>query len=449
MTFVELSLPVEGPLFCNNELAVDAQTWQQDIAQYRRKVQAMGLCHQSVLLFSENAYDFSVRLFALGMEGCNVILPPNNQPDTHHELAQLACAYCGDKVIDAQLPSVEDNTVTESKASKDTPLHWPHTGKLIFFTSGSTGAAKPIVKHWWQVNREVHNLIATFCCDSSPATTSVISTVSHQHVYGLLFKLLLPLATSMTIFPQYLYPEDMAKALGQIEKAIVVASPAFLTRLVQDNVLIPYKAKLQRIFSSGAPLPNEAAKLIYQQLSLPATQVYGSTETGGIAWRELTHSDTSWQPFRGIEISLAENSTLRIRSPYLVEEWTTLADRAAVTQTGTFTLLGRTDRIAKVEDKRLDLEDMEDYLRHHCAVENCRLLQLSGAKRTLVVVVAVQPGYLPQTPANKRQLVTQLKQYLANRFEPVCFPRKWRFVHALPYNTQGKLTHSSLEALFV
>ncbi|MBU2979658.1 AMP-binding protein [Alteromonas sp. C1M14] len=443
-----LLLPLTGALFYKNNQFVDAQTWQQDITAFRQKVQTMALANQTVLLFCEDTYEFAVRLFALGMESIDIILPPNNQPQTHAELAKLASAYCGDKIIDTPLSRIDEYAGENALPHNDT-LFWPHTGKLIFFTSGSTGKAKPIVKHWWQVNTEVACLINSFFPTPSPSNTGVLSTVSHQHVYGLLFKLLLPLASSMTIYPQYLYPEDMAATLTRIENAIVIASPAFLVRLVQDNLLIRYKAQLNKVFSSGAPLPDKAATTLYQQLSLPATQVYGSTETGGIAWREITGTDTGWRPFAGIEVASGDDATLRIRSPYLVDDWTTLADRVKITENGTFTLLGRTDRIAKVEDKRLDMEDMERHLQHHRAVHRCRLLQLAGEKRSLAIVVELKPDYLPQSAASKRALVTQLKQFLTERFEPVCFPRKWRFVTELPFNSQGKLSYSSLEALFV
>ena len=41
-----------------------------------------------------------------------------------------------------------------------------------------------------------------------------------------------------------------------------------------------------------------------------------------------------------------------------------------------------------------------------------------------------------------------LQAYLSNRFERVCLPRKWRYIDALPFNSQAKLSLKTPEQYF-
>ncbi|MCV5649239.1 AMP-binding protein, partial [Escherichia coli] len=69
------------------------------------------------------------------------------------------------------------------------------------------------------------------------------------------------------------------------------------------------------VFSSGGPLPNQAAQ--HSQLlfgSLPI-EVFGSTETGGIAYRQQHVACTPWTLFPGVEAELNHEHCLKLRSP--------------------------------------------------------------------------------------------------------------------------------------
>ncbi|EPN84863.1 AMP-binding protein, partial [Pseudomonas syringae pv. actinidiae ICMP 19101] len=73
-------------------------------------------------------------------------------------------------------------------------------------------------------------------------------------------------------------------------------------------------SSVRRVFSSGGALPAEAAQSLQQRLGQWPTEILGSSETGGIAWRQ---GEPCWQAFDGIELSQDSEGALRISSPYL------------------------------------------------------------------------------------------------------------------------------------
>lgn len=63
-----------------------------------------------------------------------------------------------------------------------------------------------------------------------------------------------------------------------------------------------------------------------------AREILGSSETGGIAWRQ---GQTLWQPFADVQLSQGEDGALRIASAYLpVGHVEHTADAARIELTG-------------------------------------------------------------------------------------------------------------------
>jgi acyl-coenzyme A synthetase/AMP-(fatty) acid ligase len=439
-------------MFNTQSSVLSTPQWLTKISHYRGKIRHwkqnnLHLPHPSALLFCQDTGDFAIRMFALGLEQVSIILPPNDQPETLAELAQHAHMFAGTSDGPSQLDCLE-SVPAITLNSADLCWDWPYNEHLTFFTSGSSGAAKSINKRWHHILTEVACLHTSFQPPESIA--ACLSTVSHQHIYGLLFKLLLPLVSQQTITQQVLYPEDLQALVQQYPSVRIICSPAFLQRLVQDNVLVEQKHKIKQIFSSGAPLPDEVAYQCFKQLGVGVTQIYGSSETGGIGFRQLTTEVTPWTPFEGMKLSCNPEQRLILSSPYIDTPRLLLDDRVTIESDGQFYLLGRSDRTIKIEDKRLDLDAMEAWLKQHPWVHDCRLVLLSGHRRQLGVVIALSAlgtnAKSTMTPLAFNRLV---KQHLQLHFELVCIPRKFRYLDELPYNTQGKLINATLENLFV
>ncbi len=387
---------------------------------------------QRVALFFDDRLEFTAALFAAWAEHKQVVLPGDVLPATLQALAPHVDAWAGD------FP----NTPTlQPRAPVTTPfpaLNREHEG-VVVFTSGSTGQPTAITKKLRQLFDEVETLEHTFGARCGPEVT-VFSTVSHQHIYGLLFSVLWPVFSGRALTARRLeYPEQLEQVLAPAP-CVLISSPAHLKRLPDVPT---WKTQLRAVFSSGGPLPPEGAAMSRAILGHQPIEIYGSSETGGIAWRQGL--EQPWAPLRGVEIRTSASDTLELKSPHLPSaEWFTTADRIATTG-DTFTLLGRADRIAKIEEKRVSLALIERTAVATGLLSEARVVTLQGARVTLGLVgVPTAAG----AALTRKQLVDRLKAALASTIELVALPRRYRFVDVMPLNDQGKLTEARLTPLF-
>lgn len=243
------------------------------------------------------------------------------------------------------------------------------------------------------------------------------------------------------------FAEDMQRASREQSAFCWVASPALLKRM-GDNLDWPALRQVRRVFSSGGPLPAEAAQLLWERLGQWPTEIYGSSETGGIAWRQ---GGELWQPLPGVELGQDEQGALRVASPWVagghVEQ---TADGAELHADGRFALRGRLDRIVKLEEKRISLPMLESALAEHAYVSEARLGVIQDQRAYLGALVALSEAGIFALRNQGRRAVTQaLRQHLNDHCEALALPRRWRLLHQLPGNAQGKLPQAELDALLL
>ncbi len=435
----QLSWPAAAqPLFTDGSDMITAQQWQQQLQQLKAFIVTQP--GSSVLLYQPDSLWFSLWFVALCQLGKHIVLAPDDQPHT----LQLAMSHC-----DWQAPQ----SLAVASACSDTPyqpvLHLNAGSRVSFFTSGSTGAPKLISKQLSQLLLEVQTLQTQFAAGFS-GQTLFAATVSYQHIYGLLFRMLWPLCYGHVQYRQQLSYLEQWQALLQRYQLVFIASPAHLARFDDIGILAPVAGRCLRIFSSGGPLADDVPERYSRELGQAPTEVFGSTETGGIAFRQRNTADAPWQVFAGVSIGQDGQQALQVNSPYLDGSGTyTTSDQVELLSTQTFRVLGRLDRIVKIEEKRLSLPEVEQ----HCL--SCPLvaqvaavvLRQAKAQLALAVVLTAAGEHLLQQQG-KLAVNQQLKQHLLQRFERVMLPRKFRYVAALPYNQQGKLPLLQLEALF-
>ena len=103
----------------------------------------------------------------------------------------------------------------------------------------------------------------------------------------------------------------------------------------------------------------------------------------------------------------------------------------------------------KIEEKRLSLPELEQYCLASNLVLQVAAVVLTATKPQLALVIVLSnQGEQLLNQQGKLVLNQHIKQHLLQRFERVLLPRKFRYVASLPYNQQGKLPRSELEALF-
>jgi len=315
-------------------------------------------------------------------------------------------------------------------------------GQLVIYTSGSTGQPKAIVKTVAQLEAEIN--VLEQCWGDKIKHAAIIATVSHQHIYGLLFKLLWPLMTGRCFYSNlYLSPEALFKAVAG-QTCCWVASPAQLKRLDGQSPWPGIQAATA-IFSSGGPLAADVVKKIHQCSGQSVIEVYGSSETGGIAWRQQC-DDALWQPLPQVQLTQVEQ-TVVCRSPW-INGVVTLDDAIEWRDNGGFKLLGRRDEIVKIEEKRLSLAEMTQVLQQMAEVDTARLMVLSGKRERLAAVIVLSPyGVAELQRLERREVIKRIREHLCHHFETVLLPRKWLFVNRLPETRQGKMDATLLRTL--
>ncbi len=326
---------------------------------------------------------------------------------------------------------------------------------LVVHTSGTTGAAQAIPKRLAQLAAEVETLDAAFGADIGEADVgaTVISTVSQQHIYGLLFKILWPLVAGRPIHAvSQSYPEQLAALLAQ-RPAILVSSPAHLKRLPEHLDWEAVQARVRAVFSSGGPLPAEVALASGTLLGRVPIEVYGSSETGGIAWRRRkSMNDETWSSFPPIGWRIGEDNLLEVRSPHLFDDqWLRVSDRAMAVDAFGFVLKGRSDRIVKIEEKRVSLDAIEALLAASPLVAAVRVVpceEEAGRRQVLAAFVVPSEAGKALLADGKPMLSRELSALLRGAVEAVAMPRRWRYLDQLPVDAQGKTTQALLLALF-
>jgi 3-hydroxymyristoyl/3-hydroxydecanoyl-(acyl carrier protein) dehydratase len=425
------------PLCIQPDLSqVRFQDFWQDVIQQSHAIKS--LSQDSWALWESDSYQFLVLLFAALLAKKQVLLPPNRVSDLEKELAEQNIYF-----LQRQSVSHTHNQPIELNLD-DAFLN---QAQIYFYTSGSTGQPKKIPRSLRQLLNEVQGLDASF---QLPEQAIAIATVSHQHIYGLLFKLLWPLASGRCFYQaQLAFPEDVAdlqKKLAAFKiDNYVISSPALLKRWTQDVLL----QDCLTVYSSGGKLESG----VWPYLNRPITEVFGSSETGGIAHRQ--QDDALWTPFANVDIQATEQQELQVKTNHAFSaDWILTGDKVELLEAGNlkspFRLLGRLDRIVKLEEKRLSLDAIEQKIVELDDMLQCYVLILEREHRQILACVAVLSEQARQQLQNssKAQYVAALKAQLKTKLESIAIPRQWRFLTQLSQNSQSKLNKQYMKSLF-
>ncbi|TMS59691.1 AMP-binding protein [Imbroritus primus] len=445
-----------------------------DHADFRRRI---GQWHAAfahvpgdrVALYFDDAYEFACALYGAWHAGKTVLLPGDTQPGTLARLVPQVSA-CAGQLPQALMPAEAGE---DAGAIPLAPLSLQAT-RLAVYTSGSSGEPVPIMKTLAQLDTEVQALRAVFTAgnrhgvpgmhDAGHPPARILTTVSHQHLYGLLFGVLWPLAAGRPFVTERIaYPESIVTQLRQHPACWLVSSPTLLSHLPDHLDRQTIRERLHMVFSSGGPLLPGAAMQCRDLLGQAPAEIFGSSETGGIAWRRRADHGDTWNPLPGVQWRIQDTGLLEIRSPYLGDatDWWTTADKAepvashgAADGVTGFVLKGRADRIAKIAEKRVSLTALETALSASTHVARARAVILpasSGHTTTTRIGMVVElsaSGWQMLHAKGKRAMNAALRDRLMPMVERVALPRQWRYVVRMPLNAQGKTTDAQLQLLF-
>ena len=415
---------------------VSKQQLLADVATLARGIPDGALGKRLLLVFKHDRYAFAVALFAAWSRGIPVVLPPNQRAETISQL--LTEPAIGGLMHDTGALGYLRVPAFLGQLSETTPppLSLPSGVAAYILTSGSSGQSQVWEKTGAQLIAEVDVLARSF----SVKHARVVVTVPPTHLYGLLFGVLLPLHCGGSFLRETpLQPEAVLARVRDIDADVLVSVPVHLraAEVLEKGCL----SGLKQVFSSTAPLYDETAEAFTNQHNIHITEVFGSTETGGIAWRKRGQ-DAYWRPLAGVVLGQDNQGHLTVDSPFLGPKTPrpfTTADRVELAADQSFTHLGRQDGVVKVGGLRVSLPAMEAWLLRYPGVRDCALASTAEAGRGARIWAAVASDDFDEG---------SLRAQMAEHFDPTTLPKRFVFVHRLPRETNGKLQRHRLFRLF-
>ncbi len=271
------------------------------------------------------------------------------------------------------IPILYDKNITSIKPRVEA-LNFdklPMGTSVIFFTSGTTGEPTGALKSRENITKELAILKELF---SPLGIERVIVTVPLIHIYGFLAGVLLPRALEAeVILKEEFLPHELIE-LAEDKKSLCITNPVFLKVLNKLNITQKYPNIT--FLSSTGKLDANITKSLYEKLGVTIYQLFGSTETGGVAYK--INDDELWRPLNGVTIDkVGEN--LSVDSPYisdfLIKEQLVKVTKPFVTtdiieiKDKNFKLLGRASEIIKISGKRISILEIEMLLEQSSHIE--------------------------------------------------------------------------------
>ena len=318
---------------------------------------------------------------------------------------------------------------------------------LYLYTSGSTGKPKAVRHTLYEMELDYDFVMSMWGKEFHKRI--LISSVNPHHIFGFLFAALRPVTICVPFRRERIVqPEELQ---SQTDSPVTfISTPAFLKRCVEDPDLAGgagLKDPLV-IVSGGALQPEEAGEAEKVLGSWPI-ELYGSTETSGIAWRQ-TNKSLEWSPFFDVGFRKGEDGCLILNSPFIEDKRDFVtSDLVEIRPDGHFLLLGRKDSVVKIEEKRISLTEVEGRIMELGIAKDCTVVAFNDRRQYLAAVVVLNgKGHELLDPMNPAERLKYLRTALARWFEPIVIPRKWRFVAQIPQDSMGKKKRVEILALF-
>ena len=399
---------------------------------------------KTLCLCTENKAVIAACILASLAGSCQLIFP---YAFSAHALAEMYDAVGFNAAIadhPEEMPAgVKIITPLAGKISDIDPeeIRDPDEPFLQLFTGGSTG--KP--KVW---SKSPRNLFAEAFYWKEKFDLSAkdlfVSTVPTYHIYGLFFSVILPFVAQAKVLSDiYTFPQEIISTTNKHKATVLVSVPIHYRSLKVDNLSAP---SLKVAFSSSGVLNRSDAIHFQNKTGLGITEIYGSTETGGIAARSISEHTESWKPIDVVSWKIS-GKRLSIKSPFISAEmekdlqgFCVTGDEVQPDKGNRFILLGRADGIVKVAGKRVDLLDVQNKILTLPTVIDALVVALPAEKGRESVIAAVVACKL-----NK----IQLKKMMLEKLEPYAMPRRIKIVSSIARAATGKIDRGKIEQIFL
>lgn len=389
-----------------------------------------------VVNLCEDRLAFLVTLLATALAGRETILPSDRSPasllDISSNYESATVRYDNEEmargVFAAGLhgefyrPAIDDDDPQDELDPASI-----EDARVVMFTSGSTGKPEPCARTFSFFRRGA-NANAECMMEGIGAGVGVVATVPPYHMYGFELSIIVPLFKGGVVYSgRPFYPRDINAALNAIEAPrILVSTPVHLRILKESGMEMP---PVTRVFSATAPLPAQLAGDIEEMLGADLREIFGTTETGSIGWRNTVREE-SFHLLRGMELT-QQDEISRISAAHITPPFA-LPDRLMLTDGGDFRIAGRSNDIVNIAGKRMSLAGLNAILTGMDGVMDGAFLapgdDVAGPVRRMIAFVAA-PGLS----------VEDIRSTLREKLDSAFIPRRVIFVDSLPRNAAGKL----------
>jgi len=395
-----------------------------------------------VLYTEENALTAAAMLAAAAEGTPTLLLPYALNPSVLREIhaATGARRVVTDQPVDLPAPM---------QLVRFAPAGFPSAGmppasmdKVIarLFTGGTTGKPQVWPKTVGNLFGEAFFMVANF---SITENDRFVAMTVPYHIYGLLFAVLIPLVASAGVNAGIsVYPNEIIEGIHRCKATLFAGVPTHYRALRNASFS---GGQLRLAISSAGRLEPPDGAAFFRQTGIGVTEVYGSTETGGVATRNRALGESSLTPMSAVKTRIS-GERLYVRSPFLSPNLETdeegffrTNDRVREETDGGFVLMGRADGIVKVGGKRVDLEGVQACLKELPGIGDALALSLPADRCRENEIVAVVEGDID---------AVQIRQALAESVEPYALPRRIVTVDKIPMSAAGKYDRQAAADMF-
>ena len=434
-------------IFVYGDKNVSFDDFRKDVTAYAYFFKKEISASEVILYLPNNVYLFYVCFMALLHAGKNVTLPGFLTADGVDDV------HAKDKTIVTDLVLNRDDllVINPEKCELCSGDELKPIGKkyVSFYTSGTTGAPKKIIKTFNTLVAEVGN-IYFYQKKAVENNAAVLATVMPFHLYGMLWRFLFPLCTGLVQdLDTITSPEKIQEKQEKHDYVVLATTPSFMDKVAEYKKQYVFKNNCMAIYSSGSFLSEKTSKAMLEIFGVSPFEVFGSSETGGVAYRQQKDGK-EWNVFPTVSVEADEETRLVVNSDFTMINPYVMRDSVTMTSPKTFILKGRLDRMIKIAEMRVSLPEMEEHMEAYKFVNRAYVLPLEGNNRTILggVITLTDQGKDFFKKNGKKKLVAGLKAFLKSWFEQALIPKKFRIINEMPVNSQGKIVSDDIASLF-
>lgn len=338
----------------------------------------------------------------------------------------------------------------------------------ILYTGGTTGRPKGVPgTHSGMVSyvRDMYE-VTQGCVSEGDDVFILVNPLFHIMAQMMFTGIALTVGNPTVIMPLPVV-DGILEAIGKYRATLFLGAPT-LYRMILENERLPFYrlSSLKYMWSGGDVLPEEVFNRFKKLTNQPIYQVYGSTETGGLALSPMDKEPTPrslGRPFPSREVMIVDPDTLEpvpegqvgellVASPFLMDywndpeetsrafvrigdkKWYRMGDYVEVSETGELSYVDRKADFIKHKGYRVSASEIEAILQDHEAVVGACVVGVPDPKvGERIKAIVVTKDDVRGVSAN--DLIT----YCRGKLAQYKVPQFIEFRDMLPKSKVGKL----------